>query len=412
MTGRYEQGVTFVMKRTRIAIAVFAVMILAIVGLFRTVPSALAPVEDQGYVFVIGVLQDAAALRRTVNAFDNGGRRGAPASRGRQRNVGCGHGSADLLGQDQRGPDLGAAQAVGRAHGRRQAVAGRSGRLCVRRRRARRRMRFFFAVQPPPIEGLSNVGGFEMYVQSRGRGTPQELAAAVQKFVQAASKRKELAGVMSTYSANVPQMRIDLDREKAMTLGVPVPEVFETLQSTFGALYVNDFNRSGRVYQVQLQSEPRFRAYPGGHPQRLRAREVGRARAADGARHDSRSEGPGDRRALQRLQFGEDPRRRCAGLQLGRRDQGDGRSGGPGAAAGLRARVDGHRVSGKGERRRFQRRLPARRADGVPDPRSAVRALGVAAGGHPGRAVRGLRRVRGGLPASTWRTTSTSRSAC
>jgi multidrug efflux pump subunit AcrB len=120
----------------------------------------------------------------------------------------------------------------------------------------------FFAVQPPPIEGLSNVGGFEMYVQSRGRGTPQELAAAVQKFVQAASQRKELAGVMSTYSANVPQMRIDLDREKAMSLGVPVPDVFDTLQSTFGALYVNDFNRSGRVYQVQLQSEPRFRAYP------------------------------------------------------------------------------------------------------------------------------------------------------
>ena len=122
---------------------------------------------------------------------------------------------------------------------------------------------FFFAVEPPPIEGLSNVGGFEMYIQSRGRGTPQELGDVVQKFIAAAAQRKELGKeIQSTYSANVPQMRIDLDREKAMTLGVPVPEVFDTLQSTFGALYVNDFNRSGRVYQVQLQSEPRFRAYP------------------------------------------------------------------------------------------------------------------------------------------------------
>jgi multidrug efflux pump subunit AcrB len=77
-----------------------------------------------------------------------------------------------------------------------------------------------------------------------------------------ASKHKELAGINTTYSASAPQIRIDLDREKAMTLGVPVNEVFETLQSTFGALYVNDFNRSGRVFQVQLQSEPRFRAYP------------------------------------------------------------------------------------------------------------------------------------------------------
>jgi HAE1 family hydrophobic/amphiphilic exporter-1/multidrug efflux pump len=121
---------------------------------------------------------------------------------------------------------------------------------------------FFFAVEPPPIEGLSNVGGFEMFIQSRGRATPQELAGVVQKFVGAAAQRKELKDVQTTFSAAVPQMRIDLDREKAMTLGVPVPEVFDTLQSTFGALYVNDFNRSGRVYQVQLQSEPRFRAYP------------------------------------------------------------------------------------------------------------------------------------------------------
>jgi len=120
----------------------------------------------------------------------------------------------------------------------------------------------FFAVEPPPIEGLSNVGGFEMYIQSRGRGTPQELESVVQKFLQAAGKRPELAGVMTTFSANVPQMRIELDREKALTLGVPISDVFDTLQSTFGALYVNDFNRSGRVYQVQLQSEPRFRAYP------------------------------------------------------------------------------------------------------------------------------------------------------
>jgi len=261
MTGRYERGVTFVMKRTRIAIAVFAVMILAIVGLFHTVPSALAPVEDQGYVFVIGALQDAAALRRTVSAFDQvaGEVRQHPAVANAMSVAGmdpltfssktnAGLIWVPLKPWDERTGDdkLSPGAVVGSVF-----AAG-----------AKEKDAMFFAVEPPPIEGLSNVGGFEMYIQSRGRGTPQELAAAVQKFVQAASQRKELAGVMSTYSANVPQMRIDLDREKAMTLGVPVPDVFDTLQSTFGALYVNDFNRSGRVYQVQLQSEPRFRAYP------------------------------------------------------------------------------------------------------------------------------------------------------
>jgi HAE1 family hydrophobic/amphiphilic exporter-1/multidrug efflux pump len=261
MTGRYEQGVTFVMKRTRIAVAVFAVMVLATVGLFRTVPTALAPVEDQGYVFVIGALQDAAALRRTVNAFDQvaGEVRQHPAVANAMSVAGmdpltfssktnAGLIWVPLKPWDERTGDdkLSPAAVVGSVF-----AAG-----------AKEKDAMFFAVQPPPIEGLSNVGGFEMYIQSRGRGTPQELAAAVQKVVAAASKRKELENVMSTYSANVPQMRIDLDREKAMTLGVPVPDVFDTLQSTFGALYVNDFNRSGRVYQVQLQSEPRFRAYP------------------------------------------------------------------------------------------------------------------------------------------------------
>jgi HAE1 family hydrophobic/amphiphilic exporter-1/multidrug efflux pump len=121
---------------------------------------------------------------------------------------------------------------------------------------------FFIAFEPPPIEGLGTTGGFEAYIQSRGQGNAKDLERVTQEFVAAASKREELAGITTTYSASVPQIRIDLDREKAMTLGVPVNDVFETLQSTFGALYVNDFNLAGRVFQVQLQSEPRFRAYP------------------------------------------------------------------------------------------------------------------------------------------------------
>jgi hydrophobe/amphiphile efflux-1 (HAE1) family protein len=121
---------------------------------------------------------------------------------------------------------------------------------------------FFLPVEPPPIEGLGQSGGFDAYIQQRGEGGPKELEGVTQQFIQAASQRKELGPMQTSFSASVPQIRIDLDREKAMSLGVPVTDVFDTLQSTFGALYVNDFNRSGRVFQVQLQSEPRFRAYP------------------------------------------------------------------------------------------------------------------------------------------------------
>ena len=262
MTDRYEQGVRFVMKRGALAASVFAVMLLAIFGLFRTVPTSLAPTEDQGYVFVIGMLQDAASLRRTTTAFDSvtAEVRQHPAVANAMSVSGmdpltfsfktnAGLVWVPLKPWDERTGDE--SKSPGAVV---QAVMAAGSKV---------KDAFFFAVEPPPIEGLSNVGGFEMYIQSRGRGTPQELGDVVQKVIGAASQRKEIdKQIQTTFSANVPQMRIDLDREKAMTLGVPVPEVFDTLQSTFGALYVNDFNRSGRVYQVQLQSEPRFRAYP------------------------------------------------------------------------------------------------------------------------------------------------------
>ncbi|MCG8993163.1 efflux RND transporter permease subunit, partial [Laribacter hongkongensis] len=113
-----------------------------------------------------------------------------------------------------------------------------------------------------PISGMSSTGGFEAYIQNRGSGGSAALAEAVQKVVAAAQKRPELAGVSTTYSANVPQLYVELDREKAKSYGVPVSQVFDTLQSTFGALYVNDFNKFGRTYKVQIQSESDYRSRP------------------------------------------------------------------------------------------------------------------------------------------------------
>jgi len=118
------------------------------------------------------------------------------------------------------------------------------------------------AFTPPPILGMSNTGGFEAYVQDRGGAGPQPLIDATQKLVEAASKRPELAGVRTTFVSNVPQYKIHLDREKAKALSVPIASIFETMQSTFGSLYVNDFTLFGRNYQVNLQSEANFRERP------------------------------------------------------------------------------------------------------------------------------------------------------
>jgi len=224
------------------------------------VPAALAPAEDQGYVMVIPILQDAASLKRTeaVNAQLTEALLAHPAVAEVMTFSGL-----DVLTfslrtntgitwvnlkdwRERTSAELSA-----------QGVAGYVFGVGTRIKDA-----FVLAFEPPPIEGLSMTGGFDGFVQSRAGGDYKALEAAVQKLVAAASQRPELAGVTTSYSASVPQIRIDLDREKAKLLGVNVAEVFETLQSTFGALYVNDFNRAGRVFRVHLQSEAEFRAHP------------------------------------------------------------------------------------------------------------------------------------------------------
>ncbi|HXU66225.1 MAG TPA: efflux RND transporter permease subunit, partial [Casimicrobiaceae bacterium] len=118
------------------------------------------------------------------------------------------------------------------------------------------------AFSPVPIRGIGTSGGFEVYVQDRSGGNPLKLNGVVQQFVAALRERTELVGVNSFFRPTVPQLLVDVDREKAVAMGVPINELFAALQSTMGTLYVNDFNRLGRTYRVQLQAEGAFRARP------------------------------------------------------------------------------------------------------------------------------------------------------
>ena len=151
-----------------------------------------------------------------------------------------------------------------------------------------------FSVAPPAVEGMSNTGGFEGFVQSRTNDY-KALEQATQKLVAAAAQRPELAGVGTSYSAEVPRVHVDIDVEKAKLLGVSLDDVNLTLQSTFGAFYVNDFNRDGRVYRVLMQSDGKFRA----HPEDLRDVSVRSAERLDGAADGDRH-GQGDHGARTR----------------------------------------------------------------------------------------------------------------
>jgi HAE1 family hydrophobic/amphiphilic exporter-1/multidrug efflux pump len=273
LTHAYTDGVRWVLRHGYVAVAVIALMVVAIWALQRATPSALAPTEDQGYVIAIAALPPAASVQRTKAALaqldqaafahpafdDNITVTGYDVlTSGQRTNAGV---SFILLKDwsERRDPALSA-----------QAVTGALFGAGMRIKDA-----FIFSVAPPAVEGMSNTGGFEGFVQSRTNDYAA-LEQATQMLVAAAAQRPEVAGVGTSYSAQVPRVSVEIDREKAKLLHVSLDDVNVTLQSTFGAFYVNDFNRGGRVYRVQMQSEAKYRA----HPEDLRDVSV---RSADGA---------------------------------------------------------------------------------------------------------------------------------
>ena len=119
-----------------------------------------------------------------------------------------------------------------------------------------------FAIQPPAIPGLGSQGGFSFWLQDRSGGTVEFLDQQLQSFLAAARKRPELANVNSPFSASVPQIYTDIDRDKAVRQGVDLGSVYQTLQTYLGGLYVNQFNRFGRQWRVFLQAEGNERMGP------------------------------------------------------------------------------------------------------------------------------------------------------
>ena len=260
LTEGYTSGVRFFLKRSAVGLLLFGLMIALLAVLFGRVPSSLVPNEDQGYVINAYFLPPAASLTRTDKLTSEVTRQlmAHPAVEdvvtfagfdvltfGTRSNAGVSF--VPLKDWSERTtPELDARNLT-----REFMAMG-----------AQQKDGVVMTFNPPPITGMSTTGGFEGYIQDRSGGGTQELAAKVAAFIEAAGKRPELAGVQSTFSANVPQYYIDLDRTKARALGVSVSDVFTAMQATFGSYYVNDFSLYGRTFQVSLQSESEFRRKP------------------------------------------------------------------------------------------------------------------------------------------------------
>jgi HAE1 family hydrophobic/amphiphilic exporter-1 len=223
-------------------------------------PKAFIPTEDQGYVICVVQTPDGTSGEKTSEAL----RRVEAIVRGQEgvwhtvmieglnvitsaNQTNCGVVFARLVDwQERRTPEL-------RAAGLAQTLQGKVAAV---------RDAMVMVLQPPPIRGLSQTGGFELMVEDRtGKGV-DALQKVVDRFQDEARKRPELAGVFSTFSARVPQLRFDVDRTKARRLDVPISDLFATLQANLGGYYVNDFDLYGKVWKVMVQAEGGARTRP------------------------------------------------------------------------------------------------------------------------------------------------------
>jgi len=119
-----------------------------------------------------------------------------------------------------------------------------------------------FAFGPPPIQGIGNASGFTVMLQDRGGQTPEYLSEQATKFMQKASTRPEIGRIYTTFRADVPQISIDVDRNKAIKMGLKLEDVNQTLGAFLGGTYINDFNRFGRQYKTFIQAESEYRSSP------------------------------------------------------------------------------------------------------------------------------------------------------
>ena len=256
-TQLFSTGVRKTIRFGVMNVAVFGIIIAAIFFITARIPTGLVPNEDKGMILVINNLMPGASLGRTQKVsqevsdyaftYPDVIRVGAFSGLDFIINAyktDSGISFIRLRPWDDRP----------RADQTSQAIAGQMMRGLSQNKEA-----ILIPVTPPPIMGMSTTGGFEMYVQDRTGGDIQALDGYVKEILAKASQRKELAAMRTTINTNVPQFLINVDTQKAESLGVDPADIFTTIQATFGSTYTNDFNLFGRTYHVNVQSDSTFR---------------------------------------------------------------------------------------------------------------------------------------------------------
>jgi hydrophobe/amphiphile efflux-1 (HAE1) family protein len=253
----YSRTVGLAIRRMAIALLLLVAFTAGALLLFRQVPSAFVPPEDQGFLIGAVVLPEAAALERTMDATAKLDGYLAKTPGVIKRLVVNGF---NILNSSQQPNGALFVAALAPWDERTTPATSISGVIgAIFREGAAIPQATVVPLNPPALPGLGAFGGFSFKLEDHRGGTPLELAKVADDFVAAAKKRPEIGSIRSGLNPRTPAYDLRIDREKAKTLGVPITDIFNALQTFLGGLQVNDFNRFGRSYKVTMQAEPQFR---------------------------------------------------------------------------------------------------------------------------------------------------------
>ena len=257
VTGRYVQGVGFLLRRALLALVLVSGMVALTVGLWQFTPRSLVPDEDQGFYIAAVYLPDGASLERTDKVMAEVLK--AIQSNPLNQDV-VAFAGFDMLGGGYK--NSAATIFVTQKHWdeRKVPVTALVGELFMKTAHIKEAL--VLAFNPPAIFGLGSTGGFEFYIQNKGDGGPKALAGAMQTFQGAAQQNPALGMIQSLWKAATPQLYIDVDRERAKALGISLDNTFNTLAAALGSYYVNDFTKYGRSWQVLMSADASYRKTP------------------------------------------------------------------------------------------------------------------------------------------------------
>lgn len=249
---KYLQGVEYFVKAPKKTLAALGGIIILIIGMFIITPTGFLPDEDRGALFVTAQLQDGATLSRTGNVVHKISRElgDIPGVMSiMQINGMNGENTAFMIlkllpWSERKSSKLSIKNITSQA----QNIVSKYPEVTA------------FVTQPPAISGMGMYGGFEYQLLDKGDRSSDELFAQAQSLLQAARQDSAFSSLYTSFTSSLPQVIVSIEEDKALAQGVPITEIYATLAAQFGATYVNDFNKFGRVYRVYMQADAPYRA--------------------------------------------------------------------------------------------------------------------------------------------------------